>query len=794
MNNMKKTYGLPMLWMVCLVMFGVLFVTSCDNGDALDTNQYTGGIELKVFGPSPVARGGELRFLGSGMNKVTGVVIPGQQEITDIEVVSETEIRVTVPQTAEVGYVTLRTPQGEITTKTMLTYSEPISLQSIAPLQLKPGGLLTVKGDYLNLIHEIIFMDGVKVADTDFVKHERGEIQLVVPVEAETGKVILSDAAELPNWIYSEEELVVTLPSVSAPVDLTGKKPGDVIAITGDNLDLVTVVEMPNGDEVDFEVTSQGELYELTFVLPANMTDGLVLMIPASGVEVTAATIGMALPTEVEATPATGLRAGTVITITGVNMELVTDITFPGVTDAVEPDAQSAEVLTVTVPAAAISGDLQLNTGSGVSVAVAIETLKPLFVEYSSASVSLGSEVVVQGDYLDLVEKVVFTGGGEVSASAASPTSLSVMMPTMNVETGVVTLYMANGESVELPQLTINAPEFCYIPVLPGEEDEPQKGGTVMSIGIANGDRLIGLKVDGADVQYIVNNDLLFFEIPQLGNANSLVTLVSSNGEITYPIAFVPATDVEIVIFNTLTDLGAWSDPRVVIPASEFDREIPEDAKMKIYFAQKEAWGQVQINDGNWSNDGINFPEIGGAYIKTGEIGGKEVKEIELSLTPELVERFRTNNGILMQGENWIISKVTINYKVNLETSIWKGPLKITWDTGGRVILPAAFFSGVRAGATLRLYFDQITDVWAQAQINDGSWGGLVFDEIGSNTLVPTDDKFFGWTFGSRVMELKLTRAILDQIEANKGLEDEFAGAGIIIQGSDLIFTKATIE
>ena len=54
----------------------LLDVYACDNGDDEDTNQYKGGISLNVFGPSPVARGGVLRFLGSGMDKVTASLFP----------------------------------------------------------------------------------------------------------------------------------------------------------------------------------------------------------------------------------------------------------------------------------------------------------------------------------------------------------------------------------------------------------------------------------------------------------------------------------------------------------------------------------------------------------------------------------------------------------------------------------------------------------------------------------------------------------------------------------------------
>ena len=157
---MNKTYKFPALWMMCLMLFSCLTFTACDNGDDEDTNQYKGGISLNVFGPSPVSRGGVLRFLGSGMDKVTAVAIPGCDDITDIEVVSDTEIRVTVPQTAQPGLVVLKTPKGDITTKTELTFTEPIALEAFAPAEVKPGSELTITGEYLNLIKEVIWKPG----------------------------------------------------------------------------------------------------------------------------------------------------------------------------------------------------------------------------------------------------------------------------------------------------------------------------------------------------------------------------------------------------------------------------------------------------------------------------------------------------------------------------------------------------------------------------------------------------------------------------------------------------------
>lgn len=70
-----------------------------------------------------------------------------------------------------------------------------------------------------------------------------------------------------------------------------------------------------------------------------------------------------------------------------------------------------------------------------------------------------------------------------MEVTPTSTTELTIAMPTMGTESGVLTLVMSNGESVETTILTINAPEFCYIPVLPGE-DEELKGGEIFTIAV----------------------------------------------------------------------------------------------------------------------------------------------------------------------------------------------------------------------------------------------------------------------------------------------------------------------
>lgn len=438
-----KTNRLSVLFLAgALILTGVSF-TSCLKGDDIDTNQYTGGISLNVFGPSPVARGGELRFLGSGMNQVTAVVIPGCDDITDIKVISDTEIRITVPQEAEPGLVTLKAPGGDITTKTKLTYIETISLESLTPSSVRPGDELTITGEYLNLIHEVIFANEVTVAEENFTVHDRNTIKLIVPEKAQTGKIILSDGEELPNLIYSEDELQVVLPSVAEVINQENAKPEDVITISGENLELVTKVLVPGNPEnieVAFELSADNQ--QLIFALPADVADGDVIMLPASGVEIVVVHLSMAKP-EVSTVFDAEVLGGQEITLNGNNLDLITGVTFPGVSDPVIPTSSSATELKVVVPEAAVSGTIVLNLKNGDVMEGPV-----LAVKTKCTVVNLPTEVQA-GATLELnVENGEQLTGVEVNGSSVEYSlQNSILSFTLPQElTGSVTLKLISGE------------------------------------------------------------------------------------------------------------------------------------------------------------------------------------------------------------------------------------------------------------------------------------------------------------------------------------------------------------
>lgn len=630
-----KTNKLSVLFLAgALLMTGVSF-TSCLKGDDVDTNQYTGGISLNVFGPSPVARGGELRFLGSGMDQVTAVWIPGSGDVTEIRVISDTEIRITVPQDAEPGQLVLRTPQGDITTQTELTFTEPISINELSPLSVLPGDELTIKGDYLNLINEVIFADNVTVSAEDFVAHDRKTIRLTVPQEAQSGQVILSDGAELPNLIYSEEELTVVLPAVETVAELQHAKPGDRISVDGSHLDLVKEVLMPDGTAVEFAL--EGD-HTLSFVLPANASDGEIVMVPASEVKVVIAHLTMAVPSKVVASPASGIRGGDEILLTGSSLDLVVDLSFPGVDEKVLPAAQSENELRVVVPEKAQSGQLVLNTGSGKQVSVAIETLKPQVDSYLPAEVPAGEALLIKGQNLDLVASVTFAGGQTVEVTAPAADELQVSVP-MEAESGNVTLNMHNGEMVEGLWLNVSKPQCCYVMELP----EKVEAGALLELEVANGDKLQHVTVNGTQVQFILRDSKLLVSLPADVIGAAVIELVSSNGTISYTIQVEGA--MGMCIFEGPLVIGAW-ERSAQIPAGQFaDAQVGQ--VITVVVTDLLSGAQGSFKNGNWAAiaPDTEYFNIDGNF--------------SLEITSEILSQLQSG-GLIVSGQNYTIDSVYI--------------------------------------------------------------------------------------------------------------------------------------
>lgn len=777
---MKKIFKISAL----LAMFMMAFA-SCQE-EIVCTDQYKcdNCVKLNAYGPQPVMRGGTLRFLGSHLELIEQVIIPGVDPITDIKLIKEgkhSEIRVTVPKDGpEPGYITLITDEGrEIVTKTQLTYSEPILIESFSPTSVAPGDVVTIKGDYFNLIHEVVFAEGVLVSEKDFKKHTRYEIQVEVPVEARTGAIGIGDLDELnnenpsvfANIIYSEEELVVAQPEVTS-MEAPRYKAGETVTIKGKNFQYVDALNLPGVSGVEFALNDANT--EITFTLPAEAQDGQVVLVAKSGVEIPAGEYVTVIPTEVAAAPQP-VKAGAALTITGKDLDLVTGVELPG---ASYVEYTNEEAITFTMPDTATEGDAVLHMANGKSVTVAYTLVKPAATAYSANPASAGSDITITGTDLDLVKSVTF-GGDLVVEVTPTETEIVVAVPT-TAETGALKLNLANGTSVDCEELKVDKPVACYITELPGEDVELH-GGQVLIVPVANEDKLTGVQVNGEDVNYLLNGTTLYINLPSMAGDGTVIRLISSNGAVEYTVDCIPDTVVEKVIWSGSFDLGSWANNFELKPAGLFtDAELQVGQYVRIYGTATAADWAVQIYDGMWS--GITIPEgEGNAFKPTSAASANFASDgyIEFAVTEEIFESLTTKgdwgNSVIFNGTGFIITKITVYYEISLENPIWEGSFNVAGWSGNQDLAWGGFdWSSLKAGQMLRFYCtpnDPAASWWCLSLRVGDSWGAL--------NGVP------GQYDNPTVVEIELTQEILDHL---------MSANGMVFTGDGCTVTKITVE
>jgi len=427
---------------VCTIFAATLMITSCeqDEGD-------NGVTVLNSFGPMPIARGAELRFIGENLDKVTAIVLPGNIEIAAASFTQKTPtlLAITVPQDAVEGLITLKTPDGDITTKTAMGFSEPILLTSFTPTTVKFDEVITITGDYLNLIEEVIFTDRVTVAKAAFISQSRTELKLKVPAAAQTGKIAISNGAEEPIIIYSTSTLTVKLPEITT-IAPNPVKAGTAITITGTNLDLVKSV-LFGGQKSVTTFTTQSQT-QIVVLVPVDAKDDTVRVIPASGVIVkSAAPLVLVVPT-VSVSP-TSVKNDDDITVTGTNLDLIDKVTFGGGKQGTIKSGGTPTQIMVTVPTDAVSGVVDFITKAEKTVhGPALTMIDPVFTSFAPASGAAKTDIVITGTDLDLVTKVMFTGGIQGTIGIRSETQITVTVP-VGAKTGKITLVTKNGSVVQ---------------------------------------------------------------------------------------------------------------------------------------------------------------------------------------------------------------------------------------------------------------------------------------------------------------------------------------------------------
>ena len=814
---MKKIKNIFTLLVVALAG---LSLTACSNDD-LDTDQFQGGVALNVYGPTPVMRGGQLRFIGSNLDQVREVIIPSDIHITNIQVVSAgvpSEIRITVPKDGPVeGLVTLVTNSDQrITTKTPLKYEEGIEITKMTASAM-PGDVIKIEGDYLNLIHSLAFADKVLVSEADFVSHDRYAIEVKVPEEAKTGKlelytadltVVDKNSVEY-QIIMTDDAIEIGVPAIekvkgrqeAAAQGAITAKAGEQISITGAYFNVAASVTVGGFTTTDIKASADGKT--LTFNLPAEAPSGEIIIVCKSGVEVPVGTLTTVKPTEAVAAP-NPVKAGQALTISGQDMDLVTAVTFPAGDATVEGGeitVTATSVVVKAVPETATAGNLKLVMANAETVDVAFTLVMPTITAYNVNPASAGSPLQISGTDLDLVKSITFGEAEaklEEGAVSADGKKITVTIP-MEGKSGKPKFNLANGTSVEGLDLTINEAVFCYFTELPAEDAELKAGESFM-LPVANVDKLTGVEINGEACQYVVSGgNNLIVGIPLTAKKGSSVRLISSNGEITYTFDFIPNTEVTTVLWTGTADVDDWANQPYVL--SDGGQEL-KDAGVEVgdiitfHLSPKSADWKIQFVEGHWGPTYASICSIGND-TESGKFTEYDLEankgNFSLEVTQEMLDAAYKVGGwggvFVLNGDNLIVDKITTTHFNSLETTLWEGEA-VADDWGGQPYILSdggteLLAAGMKVGSIIRCYLKLVegATTW-NCQIVDGHWSP-------NTAFAGCDFNSDNWDLieHNGAIEFTVTDYIYEHITTSGGW-----GGSFLLNGDNVICTKVTIE
>ncbi len=435
---------------MALVLAGAFTLASCSEDNEFPwAGTDKGATVLEAFGPK-VNRRGDMTIIGKNLQNVQAVIFPESIRVTDIERISDEKIRVVVPYEAAAGRLTLELAGG----KTIVSASEIVYVETFAPPtvsmgegveSVRSGDEITIDGDYLYNVATVSFAGNADVAADDeemIVSIDRHRIVVRVPKQALSGNVKIADAEGIN--VYSENEIVVRQPVIEKVAPLTVKA-GEKITITGSDVDLIESVTFADGSKTDaVEVVDRKSV---RVEVPATATDGKIRAVSYAGVETESEdALTLTLPTGLRVEAADRFKAGSEVTVSGKDLDLVTALSFASAEAAFDYDAESGS-LTAAIPATAVDGALTLTLANGTTVETeAVELVKAEVAAVSPTELVAGGQITVTGSDLDLITEVKING----AAHEFTATETSIVITTGNTsQSGRITLAQQNGVKVE---------------------------------------------------------------------------------------------------------------------------------------------------------------------------------------------------------------------------------------------------------------------------------------------------------------------------------------------------------
>ena len=791
---MKNIFKFSALIALCSLIGAV----ACTREEVSTEQLSDSAVVFGAFAPNPVVRGAELRIMGSNLDKIVEVQIPGAEPITEIEVVSSgkvSEIRVVTPAAGAedesvTGPVLIVDNAGNTyKSKADIEFTEGIVLDSFSPAAAMPGDVVTVKGDYLYNVQQIVLGGGVYVTGEQITAKSRRELKFIVPSNAITGPVTIGDVDEnnnpdglIPNNVPSKEELVIGDPTVEVAKECV-LKAGNMVIVRGKHLDMIKSVSF-GGLNVDFEVKYSGFLLEAA--LPAEAVEGDIVLVSYAGKEFKAGSYTTVIPTNVEIAAESRYKAGLNAVVTGKDLDLVTGAALAGT--ALEY-AYADNKITFAIPAAAVDGTVVLTLANGKTVeTAAIELVKPVITSMTPLELYAGDEnIIVSGEDLDLVTGATL-GGRDAEFEYADGTV--IVKTALTSVSGKVALSLANGVVVEsADEVKVNYHSLVIVTEMPAMQHIGQevvlKGSNFKLVeNIFIGD------VKVTDYSLRTDEEVRFL-MPwnKAGMYNLSFHLFSGDVE-------TVATQIEVGLeldIKTIWEGEAslnWSGMQDLAWGGYDWSTVKPGTILTAYFTLHEAdYWQVRFGNGSWASlpSGLEAaPGEGNIPMTPG------TTYYAIKLTAADIDMLVNQGGLVMTGANYTLTKLTLTSEISQEVTLWEGELIADdWANQPYALSDAGLElqqAGAQAGQILNFYIEPLDPSW-KLEIVEGHWGPTYcsFCSIGNDT---EGGKFTEYDLDANGGKYKLT---LTQAMLDAAFVQQWWGGTFVLNGDNVKVTKITL-
>lgn len=626
-----------------------------------------------------------------------------------------------------------------------------------AQLQVTRGAYMQFKGTGLDQIQTIIFPGNVTVSEIEVV--DKYTIRCIVPEEAVVGKVALCYG----DKVIETSEIAFTEPIEVSEVTPKSVKPGDVITIKGRYFEIFTDVYFATGDAVAITPTRN----EVKVVVPVDASTGEMVLSYVTQVDgenilnqLPVEEIEVAMPTVTEVT-GESFKTGSTVTIKGTLLNMVEAVRFNGSENDTLPKAENPltekKELSVKIPASAVDGEITLVLHSGLEIKTpAVTIVKPeVAIKDAAASYGVGDKVVIAGTNIDLVKQVAFTGDTATDVKFNEAGEIEVEV-TAAAQSGDITLTLNNGTTIAVSGFVTTKPSVT-MPTSVGQLTEATFESTLAS-------RVVKVFFGDLEVEAVASETSFKVSVP-LEATTGMFSVGMDNGE-------------KVEIGELTVDMAT----ACVIVKDENGENVSAGSLYVVEVANEDKLTGVKIN-------------------------GEPVQYILSGTTLYISTNSKTMGGstnlTLVSGSDEANFKIFLIPFGKVETTIMSGPVALDWKAPGQVYVPAASFADVPVGSIMKLYIMDTDGAWGQAQLLNGTWSAIRFDEVlaanagtdkdGDLTFIPSNVAAFDWwnvKNTERVFEIKLTAAALAEF-ASKA---DGNGNGFIIQGQNLILSKITIE